>query len=469
MKTRATSDSSWRRANVTARDRAPSAVLAGSGRRESAGGLRRWAGAAAGMVLGCLLSSAQTAVDLRSQSKAVDFSNAAATAPFKTGTSLPAVCRSGEAFFLTTAPAGSNWYGCVAANTWTLQGGPADPALVKSSGGRDAYHLITWDSSGNAVSAACTYEGGKLSCGDGLAAAGLELPELASNGTNTQSIYGANSQSADGCVIWPTGSPANGEVLAATGSTETPAGTALTCVVLDWVAAGGGTSGVSSIFGRTGAVTAQAGDYAASLVTNAAAGGIGAATVQDAINELDTEKLSVSGNAATATALAANGANCPAGQAARGVDAGGNAEECFIPGGGGAGHQMFTWYSGSAVGANSSLYFWPGSITATSGDSYIAAKLPFAMTFDQPYLRISTTQAAGCTLTMRFVKNNTIQSGAGDPVVTVAEGQGDGWYTDAAHSISYAAGDTVTLVLQQSNCGAGSPTVRTVSFRGIAQ
>lgn len=413
--------------------------------------------------------SAQTAVDLRSQSKAVDFSNATATAPFKTGTSLPAACRTGEAFFLTTAPAGSNWYGCVATNTWALQGGAADPSVVKSSGVREAYHLLTWDSSGNAISAACSYQGGKLSCGDGLAAAGVELPELASNGANTQSIYGGNSQASDGCVIWPTGNPAEGEVLAATGSMETPAGTALTCVVLDWVAGGGGASGVSSIFGRTGAVAAQAGDYTASLVTNVAAGGIGAATVQDAINELDAEKLSVTGNASTATALAVNGANCPAGQAARGVDAGGNAEDCFVPGGGGAGYQMFTWYSGSAVGANSSLYFWPGSITATSGDYYIAAKLPFAMTFDQLYLRVSTTQAAGCTLTMRFVKNNTIQSGINDPLVTVAEGQGDGWYSDTTHSISYAAGDTVTLVLQQSNCGSGSPTVRTVSFRGIVQ
>jgi hypothetical protein len=41
-----------------------------------------------------------------------------------------------------------------------------------------------------------------------------------------------------------------------------------------------------------------------------------------------------SGNAATATALAANGANCSAGQAAGGVDASGAAEDCFTPAGG---------------------------------------------------------------------------------------------------------------------------------------
>ncbi len=37
------------------------------------------------------------------------------------------------------------------------------------------------------------------------------------------------------------------------------------------------------------------------------------------------------GNASTATALAANGTNCATGQAAQGVDASGNAEDCFAP------------------------------------------------------------------------------------------------------------------------------------------
>jgi hypothetical protein len=41
----------------------------------------------------------------------------------------------------------------------------------------------------------------------------------------------------------------------------------------------------------------------------------------------------ISGTVPTATALASNGANCPAGQAASGVDASGNAEGCFVPDG----------------------------------------------------------------------------------------------------------------------------------------
>ncbi len=50
-------------------------------------------------------------------------------------------------------------------------------------------------------------------------------------------------------------------------------------------------SAVTSVFSRTGAVTAQNGDYTGTQITNTAAGNIAAVTIQAAINELDTEKL----------------------------------------------------------------------------------------------------------------------------------------------------------------------------------
>lgn len=56
------------------------------------------------------------------------------------------------------------------------------------------------------------------------------------------------------------------------------------------VIAGGGNL-VSSVFGRLGAIVAVANDYTAAQVANVPAGGIAAATVQAAINELDGEKL----------------------------------------------------------------------------------------------------------------------------------------------------------------------------------
>jgi hypothetical protein len=48
---------------------------------------------------------------------------------------------------------------------------------------------------------------------------------------------------------------------------------------------------VLSVFGRTAAVVASAGDYTADKITNTPAGTIAATNVQSAINELDTEKL----------------------------------------------------------------------------------------------------------------------------------------------------------------------------------
>ena len=69
------------------------------------------------------LVCAQTQVDLRTQSKTVDFTAAPETRPVKTGTALPATCTTGDMYFLTTAVAGANLYGCVAVNTWSLQSG----------------------------------------------------------------------------------------------------------------------------------------------------------------------------------------------------------------------------------------------------------------------------------------------------------------------------------------------------------
>jgi fibronectin-binding autotransporter adhesin len=50
-------------------------------------------------------------------------------------------------------------------------------------------------------------------------------------------------------------------------------------------------SAVTSVFSRTGAITAQSGDYNASQITSTAVGNIAAVNVQAALAELDTEKL----------------------------------------------------------------------------------------------------------------------------------------------------------------------------------
>lgn len=77
-------------------------------------------------VLSCLFLcwsiQGQTRVDLRNQSKQVDFTTAISTRPLKLGTILPPTCTTGELFFNSGAPAGSNLYGCAATNTWILEG-----------------------------------------------------------------------------------------------------------------------------------------------------------------------------------------------------------------------------------------------------------------------------------------------------------------------------------------------------------
>ena len=77
----------------------------------------------------------QTLIDLKSQSKSVDFSGASATKPSKTGSALPASCGIGEFFFLTGAPAGQNLYGCTALNVWSALGSAIGlPSMATNAG-----------------------------------------------------------------------------------------------------------------------------------------------------------------------------------------------------------------------------------------------------------------------------------------------------------------------------------------------
>ena len=69
-----------------------------------------------------LQTTAQTRVDLKTQSKSVDFSGASTTKPLKAGNSLPATCSVGELFFLTSGSAGTSVYVCSATNAWMVPG-----------------------------------------------------------------------------------------------------------------------------------------------------------------------------------------------------------------------------------------------------------------------------------------------------------------------------------------------------------
>ncbi len=65
----------------------------------------------------------QTRVDLQNQSKNVNLQAQTRTAPLKSGAVLPATCTLADLFFQTTAPSGTNVYGCTSTNIWSLEGG----------------------------------------------------------------------------------------------------------------------------------------------------------------------------------------------------------------------------------------------------------------------------------------------------------------------------------------------------------
>lgn len=74
---------------------------------------------------------AQTRIDLRNQSKLMDFSQADATKPMRTGNALPSTCLSGELFLLLTGPVGTNVFACISPNVWVAQDGGAAALLAR--------------------------------------------------------------------------------------------------------------------------------------------------------------------------------------------------------------------------------------------------------------------------------------------------------------------------------------------------
>jgi len=86
--------------------------------------------------LGCLVASlpAQTEIDLRTQSKSVNFAAAVQTTPWAVGTVLPSLCSVGQAFFNSAGAAGANVYVCSSLNQWTLASGGSGSGVTFTTG-----------------------------------------------------------------------------------------------------------------------------------------------------------------------------------------------------------------------------------------------------------------------------------------------------------------------------------------------
>ncbi len=87
------------------------------------------------LVAVCAISlGAQTHVDLRTQSKSVDFGGANMTRPVRTAATLPSTCVPNELILISSAPAGSNIYACLTQDNWVPQGGTPGSVTVQNSG-----------------------------------------------------------------------------------------------------------------------------------------------------------------------------------------------------------------------------------------------------------------------------------------------------------------------------------------------
>ena len=250
--------------------------------------------------------SAQTRIDLRTQAKSVDFSAATSTLPSQTGAVLPATCQVGATFVLTATLAGQNWYICTSANQWTLQGATLPSmtgnsgALLSTTGSSLQWNALAGDISGapGAVSVkrllgrplnAVTPSTGQFLEWDGA----QWSPQTISLTIPVTSIFGrtgaVTAQTGDYNFSQISGSlaasqlPQAGGDLSGTISSATVTriqslavsdATPATGQVLTWSGSQwspqNAMGGISSVFGRTGPITAQAGDYSAAQITNAA-------------------------------------------------------------------------------------------------------------------------------------------------------------------------------------------------------
>jgi len=314
---------------------------------------------------------------------------ALSTAPARLVSSLPANCTQGQAVFLTTAPLTEWLHICTSANTWTKQmqssvawslitGKPATfPPSVHSHLAVDLPATVLYSTGAYANPAWLTsLAGSKVSGAVPTAQA------LAANGTNCptgQAASGVDAEgNAEGCFV-PDGqggsvgtvtsiglaAPAQFTVF---GSPITSSGT----LNLGWANQYANTVLVGPASGVPAAPTFRAltsqdlpgtllystGAYAnpswlTSLAWSKLTGApviattntanaivqrdqwgdvyINSMTAQGSIAVTGTIWGSLTGNASTASALAANGANCAAGQVPLGVNASGAAEGCYDP------------------------------------------------------------------------------------------------------------------------------------------
>ena len=145
---------------------------------------------------------AQTQVDLRTQSKAVDFQAAPYTKPFKSGSALPLTCMQGELFFLLTATPGTNVYGCPNGG-WVSEGG-GGVTTIENTGTLVGSRSILDLSGGPGVLLTTSDSGQSILIQSSLDTAVVQTRSSAQSGASLLCASASGSATAYTCFLSPT-------------------------------------------------------------------------------------------------------------------------------------------------------------------------------------------------------------------------------------------------------------------------